>query len=87
MLYVQFSLHKTLPSMPDHFENASSGPDVCIMYKVTGFEPITLLSRHKCSTNEIPGGSAGRHKAKEKLNSCAMAQQTLTQCVGADRNN
>ena len=27
MLYVQFSLHKTLPSMPDHFENASSGPE------------------------------------------------------------
>ena len=26
VLYVQFSLHKTLQSMPDHFENASSGP-------------------------------------------------------------
>ena len=35
VLYVQFSLHKTLQSMPDHFENASSGPDYNVLNKTT----------------------------------------------------
>ena len=31
MLYASFSLHKTLPSMPDRFKNTFSGPACCCL--------------------------------------------------------